>query len=250
MSGSSGQYRPETYGDRIADVYDEFYRDALLTDDPVDFLADLAGEGPALELGIGTGRVALPLADIGVTVHGIDASQRMVDQMRAKPGGRKVSVSIGDMADVDAPGDNYSLVYVVFNTFYAMLTQDDQVKCFAAVADRLVSGGRFVLRGFVPDLERYSRRQSTTVEKIDVNEVRTGFAQLDPVTQTIKSQTVVVKNGQTVSYPVYLRYCWPGELNLMARLAGLVLEDRWSDWSKTEFTSDSEMLISVYRKPG
>lgn len=249
MSDSPGEYRPETYGERIADVYDEFYGDGLQTDESVDFLADIIGAGPALELGIGTGRVALPLAARGVTVHGIDASQRMVNQLRAKPGGGDIPVSIGDMADVEAPGDSYSLVHVVFNTFYAMLTQEDQVRCFAGVAERLVPGGRFVLRGFVPDLERYSRRQSTSVEKIDADEVRTSLALLDPVTQTIKSQTVVVKNGQTVNYPAFLRYCWPDELNLMARLAGLELESRWSDWNKAEFTSSSGMLISVYRKP-
>jgi SAM-dependent methyltransferase len=249
MPRSSGEYRPETYGDRIAEEYDDFYGDVLQTDETVAFLAELAGDGPVLELGIGTGRVALPLADKGIEVHGIDASQRMIDQMRAKPGGDKIPVNIGDMADLDAPRDMYSLVYVVFNTFYAMLTQEDQVKCFARVAEHLVPGGRFVLRGFVPDLERYSRRQNTQVEKIDADEIRTGFAQLDPVTQTIKSQTVVIKNGQTMTYPAFLRYCWPGELNLMAQLAGLDLEDRWSDWTRTEFTSNSDMLISVYRKP-
>lgn len=249
MPGSSGHYRPETYGDRIADVYDDFYGDGLQTSETVEFLADLVGDGPALELGIGTGRVALPLSDRGVSVHGIDASQAMVDRMRAKPGGAVVPVSIGDMADVDAPGDDYSLIYVVFNTFYAMLTQEDQVRCFAGVAQRLVPGGRFVLRGFIPDLERYSRRQSTTVIKIDADEVRTVHALLEPINQTVKSQYVVVKNGATVTYPAFLRYCWPGELNLMARLANLELEARWSDWSKTEFTSASGMLISVYRKP-
>jgi SAM-dependent methyltransferase len=140
-------YRPETYGDRIADVYDAMMADLPDPTDSVDRLADLAGPGPALELGIGTGRVALPLAARGVQVHGVDASEAMVGRLRAKPGGEAIPVTLGDFAGVPAEGD-YRLVYVVFNTFFALLTQDAQVRCFAGVARRLAPGGAFVLQDF------------------------------------------------------------------------------------------------------
>jgi SAM-dependent methyltransferase len=143
-------YRPETYGDRIADVYDAMMANLPDPADSVDRLAELAGSGPALELGIGTGRVALPLAARGVQVHGIDASEAMVERLRAKPGGEAIPVTLGDFAGVPVEG-SYRLVYVVFNTFFALLTQDDQVRCFAGVARRLAPGDAFLLQGFVPD---------------------------------------------------------------------------------------------------
>ena len=149
-------YRPETYGERIADVYDAMMADLPDPADCVDRLAELAGPGPALELGIGTGRVALPLAARGVQVHGIDASPAMVERLRAKPGGQAIAVTMGDFAGVPVEG-GYRLVYVVFNTFFALLTQDDQVRCFANVARRLAPGGAFLIDVFVPDLTRFVR---------------------------------------------------------------------------------------------
>jgi SAM-dependent methyltransferase len=242
------EYRPETYGDRIADVYDGFYEADPQLEECVELLAQLAGDGPVMELGIGTGRVALPLQNRGVEVHGIDASQRMVDKLRVNPGGESLPISIGDMSDGDGPAGQYSLVFVVFNTFYAMNSQKAQVKCFSNVSDRLPTGGRFLIRGFVPDLERYSRRQNVAVVRNGVDEVRTDYATVDPVTQAIKVNHVVMSRGQVNTYPAVLRYCWPGKLDLMARLAGLELEQRWADWTRAPFNSHSGTHISVYRK--
>jgi hypothetical protein len=152
------------------------------------------------------------------------------------------------MSDVNGPASRYGLAFVVFNTFYAMNSQEAQVKCFSNVADRLPVGGRFLIRGFVPDLERYSRRQNVAVVRNGVDEVRTDYATVDPVTQVIKANHIVMSRGEVNTYPTVLRYCWPGELNLMARLAGMELEGRWADWTKAPFKSLSESYISVYRK--
>ena len=252
MPSLSDEYRPETYGDRVADVYDEFTDEfsgeGQQLDQCVEFLARLAGDGPVLELGIGTGRVALPLRERGIDVHGIDASERMVKQLRAKPGGDSVPVNIGDMSQVAASADQYVLIFVVINTFFLLPTQEDQINCFANVADRLDAGGRFVLHCFVPDLELFSRRQRVGVTRNDVDRIVTDYSTVDPVAQLIKSHRVVISGGQVTTYPVFLRYCWPGELDLMARLAGMELEQRWADWTGAEFTSQSGMHASVYKK--
>jgi SAM-dependent methyltransferase len=213
-------YRPETYGDRIADVYDAMMADLPDPTDSVDRLAELAGPGPALELGIGTGRVALPLAARGVEVHGVDASEAMVGRLRAKPGGEAIPVTLGDFAGVPVEGD-YRLVYVVFNTFFALLTQDDQVRCFAGVARRLAPGGAFVLQGFVPDLGLYAGGQSVRATHLGLDQVRLDLARHDPVAQRVDFQHVVLAEGGVRLHPGAIRYAWPSELDLMARLAGL-----------------------------
>jgi SAM-dependent methyltransferase len=241
------EYEPSTYGDRIAEVYDAFYNEMPGSERAPDLLAELAGDGPALELGVGTGRVALPLAEKGIQVHGIDASAAMVDVLRSKPGGSSIAVTMGDMKDVDAPAGRYSLVFVVFNTFFALLEQEDQIACFGNVAKRLQPGGRFLLHCFVPDLERYDRRQSIHIRKNLIDYIRTDYSTIDPVKQLVNSHHVVIANGQVQTYPVGLRYCWPSELDLMAKLAGLELEHRWADWDKSPFTSNSNFHISVYR---
>ncbi len=248
MPSPQDEYGPETYGDRIADVYDEFYSEGPQLVQCVKFLARLAGDGPVLELGIGTGRVALPLRARGIDVHGIDASQRIVEQLRAKPGGDSVPVSIGDMSEVVGSADKYALIFVVVNTFFLLPTQEDQINCFANVADRLDAGGRFVLHCFVPDLERFDRRQGIEVRRVEADSVRTDYSILDPVAQSIRSHHVYMSRGQVTTYPVFLRYCWPAELDLMARLAGMKLERRWADWTGAEFTTQSGMHVSVYRK--
>jgi SAM-dependent methyltransferase len=238
-------YRPETYGDRIADVYDRLT--AVLPDpaDCVERLAELAGPGPALELGIGTGRVALPLAAGGVEVHGIDASAAMVAQLRAKPGGDAIPVTIGDFADVAVEG-RYRLVYVVFNTFFALLTQDDQVRCLAGVAGHLAPGGAFVVQAFVPDPTLYTGGQSVRASQLGLDEVRLDVARHDPVAQRVDFQTVLLSASGVRLQPGAIRYAWPSELDLMARLAGLRLRERWGGWRREPFTSASGQHVSLY----
>lgn len=247
------EYRPETYGEKIADQYDDMHGGAVLPtggiEDAVAFLAELAGDGPALELGIGTGRIALPLAAAGVDVQGLDASPAMVARMRAKPGGDDISVTMGDFADVAVDG-SYALVYVVFNTFFAVLSQDDQLRCFANIAERLVPGGAFVMEAFVPDLSRFNREQRVEARRVEVERVFLDVSCHDAATQTVHSQHIQLHaDGRVELRPVNLRYAWPSELDLMARLAGLQRRDRFADWNRTPFTSASGFHISVYEKP-
>jgi SAM-dependent methyltransferase len=241
------RYRPETYGELIADVYDEWHAhmDPAAT---VDVLASLGGDGPVLELGIGTGRVAIPLAARGLEVHGVDASPAMVEHMRAKPGGGGIRVTFGHLADVPVDG-SFSLIFVVFNTFFALLTQDDQVRCFANVARRLEPGGCFALEGFVPDLARFDRGQRVNVMNLDVDRVRLEVSRHRPVEQRVDAQQVVVSVAGVRLVPVALRYAWPSELDLMARLAGLRLRHRWGGWNREPFDDNSQRHVSVYEKP-
>jgi SAM-dependent methyltransferase len=242
-------YQAATYGDRIAEVYDAMT--AVLPDpaDCVDRLAELAGPGPALELGIGTGRVALPLAARGVEVHGIDASAAMVERLRAKPGGDAVTVTFGDFAGVPV-GGSYPLVYVVFNTFFALLTQDDQVRCFAAVADHLAPGGAFVLTGFVPDPTLHPHGQSVVARQLALDQARLDVALHDPVAQRVDFQHVVLGGDGVRLYPGAIRYAWPAELDLMARLAGMALRERWGGWRREPFGAASTGHVSVYEHAG
>jgi len=245
-------FRPETYGDRIADVYDTMMADLPDPGDCVDRLAELAGPGPALELGIGTGRVALPLAARGVEVHGIDASAAMVERLRAKPGGEAIPVTFGDFVDVpvEPVKGGYPLVYVVFNTFFALLTQEDQVRCFAGVAGHLAPGGAFVLTAFVPDLTMYTGGQSVRATHLGLEQVRLDAARHDPVTQRVDFQHVLVTGDGVRLYPGAVRYAWPSELDLMARLAGLRLRERWGGWRREPFDAASGLHVSVYEHAG
>ena len=244
------RYGPSTYGDRAAATYDNLITHSAASAACIDFLAALAGKGPALELGIGTGRVALPLAARGVDVRGIDASRRMVAKLRAKKGGKRIPVTIGDFADVPARG-SHRLVFVVFNTFFGLLTQDDQVRCFENIARRLAPGGVFVLEGFIPDLSRFDRGQRLDAAHVDTeNDVVQMYASVHhSVIQQVHTQQFVVKRGKLSMIPVRIRYAWPSELDLMARIAGLRLRERWGGWTKTPFTSASANHISVYEKP-
>jgi SAM-dependent methyltransferase len=240
-------YDPATYGDRMAGVYDEWFGTPDDADDAVSFLSELAGRGPALELGIGTGRVALPLARKGVEVHGIDASEAMVKKLRAKPGGQGVHVGIGDFAGVDVDG-RFSLVYVVFNTFFALLTQEDQVRCFANVAERLDEGGTFVVEAFVPDPARLAGGEVTQTKRVEVDRVFLETSRYDPVHQRVYSQNISMGEAETKFYPVQIRYAWPSELDLMARLAGLRLRERFGGWRHEPFTVSSTNHVSVYER--
>jgi SAM-dependent methyltransferase len=240
-------YDVSTYGERMADVYDDWPRLPANTGAAVELLARLAEDGPVLELGIGTGRIALPLAERGLRVHGIDASPAMVRRLRAKPGGERIPVVVADFADVPAEG-RFALVFVVFNTFFGLLSQDAQVRCFAAVAEHLTDAGVFVIEAFVPDLGRFDRGQ-----RLGTVDVGGGWGLLeasvhDPVGQRVRSQQVVIDEGGVRLYPVELRYAWPSELDLMARLAGLRLRERWGGWAGEPFGAASPTHVSVYER--
>jgi len=241
-------YTAATYGDHIAEVYDELYGFPAETDAAVELLAELAAGGPVLELGIGTGRLALPLAHRGLPVTGIDASEAMVAKLRAKPGAETIALAIGDFADVGVDGP-FRLVFVAFNTFFSLLTQDEQVRCTTNAAARLEPGGRFVIEAFVPDVARFDRGQRTASERIGTDLVALEVSTHDLSRQHVTSAHVLLRESGTRIYPVQIRYCWPSELDLMAQLAGLELERRWSDWRGAPFTADSTSHVSVWRRP-
>jgi hypothetical protein len=224
------------------------YRDFQRGDETaaVAFLENLAGPGPALELAIGTGRIALPLAARGIRVDGIDLSPAMVDELRARPGGDRLSTTIGDLADVPVAG-TYRLVYVVFNILFNLLTQEDQVRCFENVAGHLTDDGSFVVEAFVPAFfYRLRNDQYVDAEAIEVGEVRLDLLRHDAASQMIEESHVSLSPAGVRLNPVVQRYAWPCELDLMARIAGLHLKGRWGDWNRAPFTSSSNAHVSVY----
>jgi SAM-dependent methyltransferase len=240
---------PKIYFDeRIAKGYDaastDMYEPAVL-EPAVSFLADLAGEGAALELGIGTGRIALPLSQRGVHVHGIELSPAMVEQLRAKPGADDIGVTIGDFATTKVDG-TFTLAYLVFNTITNLTTQDEQVECFRNVAAHLEPGGRFVIEVFIPVLQRLPPGE--TVRAFTVSPTRLGFDQYDVASQILFSHHYWVVDGRLEVFSAPYRYVWPSELDLMARLAGMTLRERWSGWEREPFTSDSTTHVSVWEK--
>jgi SAM-dependent methyltransferase len=237
---------PAFYGDRWADVYDEQHG-WLDPAAAVEFLAGLAGDGRVLELAIGTGRVALPLAGRGVTVEGVDASEAMVARLRAKPGGDSIPVVIGDMAEVPVSGP-FRLVYLIFNTLFGLLTQARQAECFTNVARVLGPSGVFVIECFVPDLARFDRGQRIRAREVTEDSATIEVSRHDAVLQRVTTQ-IVTLDGQGMSLrPVALRYAWPGELDLMAGAAGLRLAGRYGDWDRRPFDSLSAKHISVYQR--
>jgi len=238
-------YDPEmTFGDADAAAREDAPRgDEAAT---VAFLETLARGGPALELAIGAGRVALPLAARGVRVDGIDFSPAMVARLRSKPGGADLAVTMGDFAEVAVPG-RYRLVYLVFNTLFNLLTQDDQVRCFRNVAARLEEDGVFVVEAFVPSwLHRLRDGQWVDAEAVGTGSVVLDVGRHDPVRQRIEESHVTLSPDGTRVAPVVQRYCWPGEMDLMARMAGLRLRERWGGWAREPFTADSRNGVSVY----
>ena len=238
-------YTDSTYGDAFADVYDEWFD--TVDDAAIDRLAELAEGGRALELGIGTGRVALPLVARGIEVHGIDASEAMVSKLRRRPGAESINVTMGNFADVQV-AEEFRLIFVVFNTFFGLVTQEEQVRCFQNVAARLGPGGTFVIEVFVPDMSRFQGGQELRTREVTTERVSLQASLHDSLSQRVKSQYIVFRNNQVNSYPVEIRYCWPSELDLMARLAGLRLRDRWGNWARGEFNATSEKHISVYER--
>ncbi len=239
------EYGASSYGDAWADRYDEWTAAHWDVPGEVDFLAELARGGRALELGVGTGRVAIPLAERGVEVVGIDASEAMLAKLHEKSD--HVATIVGDMADVAVEGE-FDLVYVVFNTFFGLLTQDEHVRCFRNVAARLKADGAFVLQLFVPDLARFDRGQRVSAKDVELGYVALEISKHDPVAQTVSSQNLFVGEDGVHLDPVRIRYAWPSELDLMARLAGLRLRDRFADFLRAPFGPASGYHVSVYEK--
>ncbi|MXW28870.1 MAG: class I SAM-dependent methyltransferase [Chloroflexi bacterium] len=241
---------PSGYGDRWAEVYDQVHAhlDTPEAIDPaVSVLSELAGDGPALELGIGTGRIALPLARRGVCVEGMDASAAMVEKMRQKPGGADIPVHLGDFAKFDL-GSSYSVVFVVFNTFFALTSQDEQASCMRSVSRHLSDEGVLVIEAFVPDMGRFERGQHISASNITQESVSINLDRHNPVTQTVVSSHLRLSPTGVEIFPVAVRYAWPSELDLMARLAGLRLRSRWADWHRSPFTATSPGHVSVYQR--
>ena len=240
---------PKNYFDqRVAEAYETRWPhlfDPAVVDPAVDFLADLAGTGSALELGIGTGRLALPLSRRGIRVSGIDLSPEMVAEMRKKPGGKDIDVVIGDFATATVKGD-FQLAYLVRNTITNLTTQDDQVRCFENVGRHLVAGGCFVIEVFVPELRRLPPGE--TIRAFDVTPTHLGFDEYDFVSQIEWSHHYWIGDEEVETFSAPFRYAWPSELDLMARIAGMTLRERWNDWDRSPFTGESRSHISVWEK--
>lgn len=241
---------PEIYfRGRVAATYDARSAEMFepdVVDPAVAFLADLAGSGEALEFAVGTGRIALPLSQRGVRVRGIELSPDMVDQLRAKSGAETIHVTIGDIADTRVEG-SFSLVYLVWNTITNLLTQDAQVRCFQNAADHLQPGGCFVIEVYVPELRRLPPGE--TLHTFDATPTHVGVEEYDTATQIAYSHHYFVENGTMEFSSAPYRYVWPSELDLMARLAGMRLRERWSTWHRDTFTHESRSHVSVWEMP-
>jgi len=237
------------FGEHVAQVYDdsphqEFKAETITT--TADVLTDLAAGGRALELAVGTGRIAVPLAQRGVPVHGIEMSRAMVARMRAKPGAEAIGVTIGDMATTRVEG-TFSLVYLVFNTIMNLTTQDAQVDCFVNAAAHLSPGGCFVIETSIPDLRKLPAGQD--VVPFHFSPTHWALDHYDIVTQSVSSNYITVENGRGEYRSIPFRYAWPAEFDLMARIAGLRLRERWADWDRSPFTAESGKHVSVWEKP-
>jgi hypothetical protein len=234
----------------VAATYDadsaDMFEPALLAA-TVEFLAGLAGDGPALEFAIGTGRVALPLSQRSVEVHGIDVSEPMVAKLREKPGGDSIPVTIGDIATTRVPGE-FQLVYIPYNTITNLTEQDQQVACFENAAAHLRPGGYFGIEVFVPEIQRLNPGEKFL--PFHVTPTHLGFDEFDLLNYICTSHHYFVRDGGRMQYfQSRHRYAWPSEYDLMARIAGLELHERWADWNRTPFTAHSRAHISVWRKP-
>ncbi|CAN5250251.1 class I SAM-dependent methyltransferase [soil metagenome] len=233
-----------SFGQETAETYD----DELRGDEAaaVEFLQELANGGPVLELAIGTGRIALPLAALGVRVDGIDISPAMVARLRAKQGGDQISVTMGDFSEVPVDGA-YRLIYVVYNTLFNLLTQEEQVRCFENVAAHLTDDGSFVVEAFVPAyLYRLRDDQYVDAEAIGVDRVKLDVGRHDPVLQMLDESHILLTHEGVRLSPIVCRYAWPSELDLIARIAGLRLKERWAGWNRDPFNSTSRTHISIY----
>jgi SAM-dependent methyltransferase len=229
------------YDESSADMFDP-----AVVDPVVDFLVELAGDGAALELGIGTGRIAVPLAQRGVPVHGIELSKAMAARLRAKPGAEEIGVTIGDFATTSVDG-KFSVAYLVFNTIGNLTTQEAQVACFRNVAAHLEPGGCFVIETGIPQLQRLPPGE--TMRVFDAGDTHWGVDEYDVANQRLWSHHFNLVDGRFELFSMPFRYTWPAELDLMAQLAGMSLRERWSGWKREPFTKDSRKHVSVWEKP-
>lgn len=249
-------YGPASYGDAFADVYDQWYADETEVEAAVRRLAALAAGGPALELGVGSGRLAIPLARAGVEVWGVDASEAMVSRLRAKPGGERVRVTISDMADLDlepAPGGvapRFSLVFAAYNTLFNLTSRDAQVRCLRRVGAVLGAGGRVVIEAFVPGDALVSSADALVVRSIELGRLVLAASRHDPGTQVLSGQHVEITEAGVRLRPWCVRYASPAQLDGIAAEAGLELVERWEGWTGEPFGDDSATHVSVYRLRG
>lgn len=237
------------FDEGVAARYDEDIADIStpkVVDPMVEFLAELTGDGRALELAIGTGRIALPLARRGVEVHGIELSRAMVARLHAKPGGEAIDVSIGDMASTTVPV-SFRVAYIVANSIGNLTTQGAQVACFRNVAAHLEPGGCFVVELIVPDLQWLPPGELTRTFRFSDDHI--GIDEFDVANQRLTSHHWRLRDGRWERFSVPFRYIWPAELDLMAELAGMRLRERWASWKREPFTSDSRKHVSVWEKP-
>jgi len=238
-------YFDESVAARYDDENEGGMFDPSVVESTVDFLAKLAGNGRALEFGIGTGRIAIPLAKRGIEVHGIDLSNAMVARLKAKPGGDQIPVTLGDFATTKVDG-TFALAYLVFNTINNLTTQAAQVACFKNAASHLEPGGCFVIEVGIPQLQRLPPGE--TIRAFDISPKHWGFDQYDVVNQGLISHHLDIVNGKVERLSIPFRYVWPSELDLMAELAGMTLRERWADWNREPFTADSRKHVSVWEK--
>lgn len=242
LEGTDGTYEAD-----LAAVYDDMFLAAFTPDTAgaTAFLRSLAEDSSALELGVGTGRVAIPLAEWGTEVHGFDTSEPMLDILRGKPSGERVHLTTGDMADF-ALGRTFPVIYAVWNTFFSLLTPEAQASCFASVARHLEPGGAFVMQCFVPDPDQIDQDQRLEIESTGPRDLTVNAATHDRAAQRVDNITARVKDGEVTIQPVKIRYAFPEELDAMASEAGLTLRERWSDWDRTPFPGDKPQHISVW----
>ena len=242
-------YDASTYGEGFADVYDEWYSSGSDVATTVAVLADLAAGGPVLELGVGTGRLAIPLAGRGLEVHGVDASPAMVARLRAKPGGDRVRVTTADFADVDLEADGgFTLAFVAFNTLFNLPTAEAQARCFANVALRLRPGGAFVVEAFVPDPGTASSGGGLTTRSVSADRVELQATVADVPAQTISGSTITITEAGIRLRPWHVRWCTPDQLDAMAGAAGLERVHRWSGWDRVDAGPGDDRHVTVYRR--
>jgi len=241
------EYGADEYGNKFAEIYDQLCYRRRDEDSCVSALASLAGVGnPVLELGVGTGRIALPLASKGCLVSGIDSSAQMLELLRVKPGAERLSIMCGDFADLEVPG-HFDLIYIIYNTFNCLLSQADQQKCFHNVSRKLTKNGTFVVETFIQSAQDLAQGCIHRVAQINTDLVVSFLGRIEPLQQLLDTQLVTIDCRGIRLFPAKYRYVWPSELDLMAAAAGMKLEDRWSTWNRNLVTSESSSQISIFR---
>lgn len=239
-------FGPTTFGEQYAEEYDALHNPGT-TDACVTLISEIAGHGKILELAVGTGRIALPLAKLGHDVSGFDASPDMLEKLREKPGGTALKTWVADMAtfDVDA---HFDFAFLVFNTLYNLTTQAAQLQCFHQVSKHLKPEGQFLVEAFMPNRETFDRNQAIRTKHVSFDKVWLEAVKHDPVEQRLDYQRIRISEDGTTLHPLPMRYVWPSEMDLMAELAGLRLVERWGNWHREPITAESEMQIALYKR--